>query len=110
MIKPIPRYKLPHTATYKAYTGNLGEGDTYNNIKTLKYVKIEDRKQYKYTTNGRELISNATLFYDYVNSFGVTEFNVNDIIIFNNKEYRVVDIDILYADSDTPHHYEVVLK
>jgi len=111
MIKPIPRIKLPNTAVYKAYLGNNGEGDTWNTAVTLSYVKIEDLKRFSYSNNGRELIGNAIMFYDLVSSTGLTnEPIINSKIEFNNREYRIVDLEILNADSSTPHHYEITLK
>jgi hypothetical protein len=111
MIKPIPRRKLPHIATYKAYSGNLGEGDTYSNATQLQYIKIEERKQLNVTNNGREVIGNAIMFYDYANSKGLTNKPVvNSEITFNSRVYHVIDTDILYGDSAIPHHYEILLK
>ena len=51
------------------------------------------------------------MFYDTVNSIGLTNKPVsNSIILFNGKEYKIVDTDILYAETDKEHHYEVLLK
>jgi hypothetical protein len=98
-------------ASYKAYTGNLGEGDTYSTATDLKYVKIEEKKQLAVTNNGREVIGNALMFYDVYNSTGLTAKPVNNsTITFNGHIYHVVDTDILYGDSGIPHHYEVMLK
>lgn len=111
MLKPIPRRKLPHQATYKAYTGNLGEGDTYDTPITLTYVKIDDTKQIAITNNGREVIGNALMFYDYVNSTGLVQIPPQEsIITFNNKDYHIVSVEILYGDDNIEHHYEVLLK
>jgi hypothetical protein len=111
MLKPIPKIKLPHTAIYKAYIGNSGEGDTYDTPKQLKYIKVDELKQLGVTNNGREVIGNAIMFYDYLNSIGLTNRPVNNSqIIFKDKTYHIVSTDILYGDSDNPHHYEVMLK
>lgn len=111
MIRPIPRKRLPHQANYKAYTGNSGEGDTYSIAVPLKYIKIEDRLQFRYTNNGREVVGNALMFYDYVNSSGLSDKPIqNSIITFKNHDYKVVDTEILYDDKNNPHHYEVLLK
>lgn len=65
----------------------------------------------KVTNNGREVVGNARLFYDLVNSDGFDKTPVqNSKIIFNNHEYVVVDTDVLCATSEIPHHYEVLLK
>lgn len=111
MIRPIPKRMLPHKAIYKEYLGNTGERDTWGNDVPLNFVKIEEKTQLKVTSNGREVVGNARMFYDLKNSSGLTNKPIqNSKIIFNNKEYLVVDVDSLYANSDIPHHYEVMLK
>ena len=111
MIKPIPKRLLPNSCIYKKYLGNTGEGDKWEIDTSLNFVKIEEKTQLKVTSNGREIVGNARLFYDLTNSEGLTSEPVqNSKIIFNDKEYRVVDSDILRGDQDTPHHYEVLLK
>lgn len=111
MIKPIPKRLLPHNCEYKEYLGNQGEGDEWKKETTLSFVKIEEKTQLKITNNGREVVGNARLFYDVANSEGLDNKPVqNSKIIFNNCEYIVVDTDILYATSNIPHHYEILLK
>lgn len=110
-IKPIPKRLLPNQVVYQKYLENNGEGVSYENQVELKNVKVEEQMQVKYTSNGKEIVGNALMFYDLVNSSGLTEKPVNEsIIIFKGRTYKVVDTDILRADSDTPHHYEVLLK
>lgn len=111
MVKQIPRKNLPHVATYKAYLGNNGEGDTYDTPINLNYVKFEDRRQLRTNNNMREIVGNVLMFYDCINSEGLTTIPVNNsIVIFNGNEYHVVDTEVLYANSNVPHHYEVMLK
>lgn len=111
MIKPILKRLLPHEVSYQEYDKDNGEGETFKQSVTLKNVKIEDNKQFTYTSNGRELTSNATLIYDCINSSGlINEPITNSIIEFKGKQYRIINTEILYADSDVPHHYEVSLK
>lgn len=111
MIKPIPKRLLPHNAIYKEYLGNTGEGDEWSEDIPISFVKIEEKTQLKVTSNGREIIGNARMFYDLKNSDGLSAKPVqNSIIIFNDKQYQVVDTDILCPDSAEPHHYEVLLK
>lgn len=111
MIKPIPKRLLPHKATYKEYLGNTGEGDSWGENKPLEYIKIEEKMQLKTTSNGREIVGNARMFYDLINSNGFIHKPVeNSIIIFNDKSYKIVNVDVLYADNSQPHHYEVLLK
>ena len=111
MIKPIPKRLLPHNCTYKQFLGNTGEGDEWGTIKTFENVKIEEKMQLKVTSNGREVIGNAKMFYDCINSSGLQEKPIqNSIISFNGREYRVVDTDVLCPDCANPHHYEIYLK
>ncbi len=111
MIKPIPKRLLPHNCTYKEYLGNDGEGDKWGVDTPLSFVKIEEKVQLKVTSNGREIIGNARMFYDLINSKGLLNKPVeNSIIKFNDREYKVVQTDSLCPDTASPHHYEVLLK
>ena len=111
MIKPIPKRLLPHNCTYKEYLGNTGEGDEWGVDTPLKFVKVEEKTQLKVTSNGREIVGNARLFYDLTNSSGLVDKPVqNSKIIYNNRQYKIVDNDILCGEADVPHHYEVMLK
>lgn len=111
MIKSIPKRLLPHNCIYKQYLGNTGEGDEWEDDTPLSYVKIEEKMQLKVTSNGREIVGNARLFYDLTNSSGLSDKPVqNSKIVFKGREYRVVDTDVLCGEEDTPHHYEVMLK
>lgn len=111
MIKSIPKRLLPHNVTYKEYLGNTGEGDEWGEETPLSFVKIEEKTQLKVTSNGREIIGNARMFYDLINSSGlISEPVQNSIINFNGKEYKIIDTNILCPDYADPHHYEVLLK
>lgn len=111
MIKPIPKRLLPHNCTYKKYLGNTGEGDEWGKEKPLNYVKVEEKTQLKVTSNGREIVGNARLFYDLTNSSGLTDKPIqNSKIVYNDHEYRVIDTDVLCGEKAIPHHYEVMLK
>ena len=111
MIKPIPKRLLPHKCIYKEYLGNNGEGDEWGANTPLSFVKIEEKTQLRTTSNGREIVGNAKMFYDCVSSNGLKNTPVqNSIISFNGIDYRVVDTDVFYPDTSYPHHYEVLLK
>jgi len=111
MIRPIPKRLLPHSAIYKEYLGNTGEGDEWGADTPLSFIKIEEKNQLKVTSNGREIVGNAKLFYDLVSSNGLSNKPTqNSIVRFNNRDYKIIDTAILYADSTIPHHYEVLLK
>ena len=111
MIKPIPKRLLPNNCKYKEYLSNSGEGDGWADEIPLNRVKIEEKTQLRITSNGREVVGNARMFYDLVNSEGLSNVPIqNSIILFKNREYRVVDTDVLRGEQDDPHHYEVLLK
>ena len=102
---------LVNSATYEEYVANTGEGSSYATAVILNNVKIDEQLQFSYSSNGKEVIGNAMLFYDLTNSSGLTNSPVNESkITFNGKTYTVKDTDILRANDNTPHHYEVLLK
>lgn len=108
---PIPKRKLPNSVSYRQYKADTGEGSSYETAVTLSNVKVDEQKRFSYTSNGREIVGNAIMFYDLVNSSGLTTLPVNESeVIFNGRTYIIKDTDILRADSDTPHHYEILLK
>lgn len=111
MIKPIPKKLLPNSCTYAEYIKDTGEGSLLKTSVTLSNVKIDEQKQFSYTSNGKEVVGNAILFYDLVNSAGLTAEPINESkIVFNGKTYTIKDVDILRAYENAPHHYEILLK
>lgn len=111
MIKPIPKRLLPHNCVYSKYLGNNGEGDEWEDGIKLSHVKIEEKMQLKVTSNGREVVGNARLFYDTQNSSGLTEKPVqNSLITFNKHVYHIIDVAVLCGEKAIAHHYEVMLK
>lgn len=111
MIKPIPKRMLVNSATYEEYIADTGEGSSYKTPVTLDHIKVDEQTQFSYTSNGKEIVGNAIMFYDLTNSSGLTDSPVNESkITFNGKTYTVKDTDILRANDSTPHHYEVLLK
>ena len=111
MIKPIPKRMLPNSATYEEYVADTGEGSSYKTPITLDHIKVDEQTQFSYTSNGKEIVGNAMLFYDLTNSSGFNNDPVNESkITFNDKTYTIKDTDILRANDSTPHHYEVLLK
>ena len=87
MIKPIPKKLLPHNCIYKEYFGNSGEKDEWGADILLKFVKIEEKTQLKVTSNGREIVGNARLFYDLTNSSGLFAKPVQNSKILFEKEF-----------------------
>jgi hypothetical protein len=111
MIKPIPKRMLVNSATYEEYIADTGEGSSYKTAVTLDKIKIDEQLQFSYSSNGKEIVGNAMLFYDLTNSSGFINEPVNESrITFNEKTYTIKDTDILRANDSTPHHYEILLK
>ena len=111
MIKPIPKRMLPNSATYEEYVADTGEGSSYKTPITLDHIKVDEQTQFSYSSNGKEIVGNAIMFYDLTNSSGFTNKPVNESkITFNGKTYTIKDTDILRANDSTPHHYEILLK
>lgn len=111
MIKPIPKRLLPHNCTYKEYLGNTGEGDEWGKEMSLSFVKIEIKMQLKVTSNGREVVGNGRMFYDLTNSQGLSfPPTQNSKIVYNNHEYKIVDVAELCGEDAMPHHYEVMFQ
>lgn len=110
-MRAIPKRMLPNTVSYKKYIPDEGEGATYLAMVYLTNVKVEEKKTFHKTKDGNEIIGNAILFYDYVNSNGLTSYPTNEsVIIFNDRTYHIVDTETLRGNSNTPHHYEIILR
>lgn len=110
-MKPIPKRLLPNSIQYEEWLKNDGNKPVFANPVTLKYVKVDEQKQLKVTSDGKEVVGNALLFYDYVNSEGLIKKPVPESkITFEDRVYKIVDTDILRSDSNVPHHFEVLLK
>ena len=102
---------LVNSATYEEYIADTGEGSSYKTPVTLNHIKIDEQLQFSYTSNGKEIVGNAMLFYDLTNSSGFTNKPVNESkITFNGKIYTIKDTGIERPNNSTPHHYEVLLK
>ena len=111
-MQPIPKRLLPNSVIYKKYKSDTGEGSSYETVvATLNNVKVDEQKQFSYSSNGKEIVGNAMLYYDLTNSSGLTDSPVNESkVTFNDKTYTIKDTDILRANDSTPHHYEILLK
>lgn len=110
MIKPIAKKLLPHQVVYNSYSSDGGEGPTFGTSTTLYNVKVEEVKQLSRTKDGKEIMGNALMFYDYVNSTGLTtEPTEQGKITFNGKTYYITMTETHY-ENNVPHHYEITLK
>ena len=111
MIQPIPMRMLQDTVSYLKYVPDTGEGSTYSDAVDLKNVKVEERKVLVTNTQGDEVVGNAIVFYDLINSVGLlVKPPPKSKIIFEDKTYHVIDTDILRGNSKTAHHYEILIK
>jgi hypothetical protein len=109
-MKPIPRKLLIHSAVIKSVTSadRWGKETTSPDV-TLKYIRIEPSSKLVKDKQNNDLQLSALMFFDVKNSLPAgTAFAQDQIIVFNNREYRVQLIDELY-DADKLHHYELGL-
>src|SRR6056297_2579354 len=96
MIKPIPKKLLPNSVKYKEYKEDTGEGSSFETEVDLTNVKIEEQKILMNGLGGVEVVGNAMLFYDLVNSQGLSNEPVNESkITFEDKIYTIKNVDVL---------------
>lgn len=109
-VNAIPKKLLPNTVDYYEYIEDTGEGSSFKAKQVLSFVKIDEQTQYSYTQNGREVIGKAMLYYDCINSKGLSEKPKNESkVVFDDRTYHIVDTDVLRSE-EKPHHYEMLLK
>lgn len=109
-MRQIPRNRLPHTIIRNEYISTSPRTPTYGANKTIQFVKIDETTRLLKTRDGKEIVGNGMMFYDFVNSSpSKIVFNKQDKITFNGKVYHIAHIDTLYGNSDIPHHYEIIL-
>lgn len=105
----IPKSLLIHSCTLET---PLGEDDygkvSYSEPVTLRNVRIDPSSSISSDKQNRELRLSAVLIYDCRNSSGLTEFQEEQRITFEGREYTVQKVDKLY-DHRKLHHYEVGL-
>lgn len=110
-IPPTPKSVLIHSVGHKRYLGRNIDGDKkYDTETTIKYVRIKLDISVNNTTAKGNPIGNINdtkniLYYD-INSSSPKNiiFNIDDIIIYNEKEYKIISIK-----GDYSHHYEIEL-
>ena len=108
---PIPNGMLPHKATLQKQTGMDGwQKPSYSAPIPLTNVKIDPFHAVATDSQSRRVQLNATLFYDCRTSrpHGI-RFEEGQRVVFGGRAYTVQSVDILYANSAAPHHYEVGL-
>lgn len=109
-VNPIPKRLLPNSIDYYEYIADAGEGSGFKSKVVLSNVKVEEMTQYLYTSKGREVIGKAMLFYDVVNSSGLTSKPINESkVVYGGRTYYIVSVETLSTEN-TAHHYEILLK
>jgi hypothetical protein len=111
VISPIPRGLLPHTATYKKFTGVSARGvPTFATAVTLNFVRFEVAKKNAFTSLGEQRNDSLIMFFDCFNSLPVgTVFNAQDVVTYEGQDYIVREDIPEPAIQSRPHHYEVAL-
>jgi hypothetical protein len=111
VVKPIPKHVLTHTVTYEEWV----EGDGINTESefkapvTLLDVRVQSLSNIKRNANSEQLLYEAMLFFDVVNSSsdGPFTFMEKSKVIFDGKTMFVEKVNPVEAFS--LHHYEVGL-
>jgi len=123
MAKPMRKDRvLIHSAVLSTYVGDDGDSPGNPNSVDLKHIRIDEGRKYSNIDGRYEVIGNALMFVDAVNSViddgeSTRSVTAADLITkseieFKGKTYSVQDYDTLYADSkqEEVHHWEVLLK
>lgn len=108
-MKPIPKWLLIHKAVLHKVESEDRFGKTaLDDGIQLDRVRFEPTDRIVRDSNKSEIKLSAILFYDCKNSKPRgTTFAVDDIITFNQKQYKVQVCDLL--EDKKPHHYELGL-
>ncbi|MBO1515602.1 minor capsid protein [Metabacillus sp. BG109] len=112
MVKPIPKHLLIHTVEYQQFVEGDGitTEDGYKPPVTLSDVRVQALSNIKKNTNSEELLYDAMLFFDVVNSSssGPFEFTEKSKVTFNGKVMTIEKVNPVEAFK--LHHYEIGLK
>lgn len=107
---PIPRSLLCHEIVLKKVVAKNSRGkETYSEI-PFKRVRVDPSSQMKHDKTGADIRLQSVLFHDFRNSvpINVSLYALDDIVIFEGKQYRIASIDLLY-DARKLHHLEIGL-
>lgn len=112
IVKPIPKPLLPHTVTYEEWQegDGINTADGFKEAITLSSVRIQSLSNIKRNTNSEELLYDAMLFFDVVNSSssGQFIFTEKSRVTHNGKSMIVEKVNPVEAIR--LHHYEIGLK
>jgi hypothetical protein len=112
VVKPIPVHLLPDTVQYEEFQegDGISSSDGYKAPVTLEHVRVQYLSNIKRNTNSEELLYEAMLFYDVINSdpSGPFEFIQKSKVTFDGKTMIVEKVNPVVAIK--LHHYEIGLK
>ena len=107
IIHAIPAILLIHSVILK--TGKTVDdwgNDTFTTSTTVNSVRVEPKRQLVTNKDNQQVTTSAMMYVDCKLS-SYTNFEIDDTITFNNKDYKVISIDYLYTDR--LHHLEIGL-
>ena len=107
IIQQIPTALLIHSIVLK--TGKTTDdwgNDTFTTSTTVTKVRVEPKRQLVTNKDNQQITTSAMMFVDAKLS-SYTNFEIDDTITFNSKDYKVISID--YAYTDRLHHLEIGL-
>ena len=107
IIQQIPAMLLIHSVILK--TGKTTDdwgNDTFTTSTTVDRVRVEPKRQLVTSKDNQQVTTSAMMFVDAKLS-SHTNFEIDDTITFNSKDYKVISIDYLYTDK--LHHLEIGL-
>lgn len=112
IVNPIPKHVLIHTVTYEEWQDGDGistDGGFQAPV-TLSNVRVQELSNIRKSTNSEQLLYDAMLFFDVINSSssGPFEFKEKSKVTFNGKSMVIEKINPV--EALTLHHYEIGLK
>lgn len=119
MAKPIAKKLLIHQIVLKKPSGLDRDRNPTFSETVLKYVRIGATFQTVRGNVGETKADTMTLVIDAVNSaYETTSGELtaqvlpaeNDVIVWDSKSFTVRSVMPCFAQSDTPHHWEVTLE
>ena len=118
-MRAIPLKLLVHSCTLKKQTGLDRDRNPTFSETVLKHVRIGATFQTVRGNVGETKADTMTLVIDAVNSAYETTSGTetaqvlpagNDVIVWDGKSFTVRSVTPCFAQSDTPHHWEVTLE
>lgn len=107
--RPIQQRLLIHTVTHKEKLMDSFFDEEYGLGIDITNVRVEPKDKFTRVGNEETVVANYLIFIDMFYSKPLRDIKNEDLIIFNNKELKVVEVNELY-DSSKLHHLEVWCK